>query len=808
MPRPASSWAVDTLGMKGVIWQQSYLGRRSPGFHRGKARENWNYIVRDEAVLLDAAGEPVIVSNMGDDWVEIGAGWQAMEDASTRANAKIQSLAIAPFDSDVSEAEMIATLRHFCTTVLDPLDLPYSAAIHAPPEHGDSRNFHPHISFALRPMRRIEPYCWDIADDVCGELDGRDGVQMLRHLWAHSMSMAAEEARSNRRYTGLGYGTRRLDLEPGEHLGEARAAMVARGQYAWVHQRNRIKAERNAARRAIRDADHKIAALTTIRDAALERMKQRVVGVAAAKVMRSAPLADVSAVFKPVDVAVPATMLAGSKAERPAVSVDAASIGTPSRAVLMVSVGPANVRILGPVGEVDPPVLGAIATKPVPSAKAFTESGAITPAVRFRAPRSAAAPVRHRAATAPAVPGHLQSVGPVRPPAAPLRTTDLSIGARTMAAVRSVRPPRILTARSTAAASPHVDPTTALLDALGLAQAARRRRQRRAVGSDTVRLDTLPTLEALPSLDTLPAVDRTAAGASSIASTETPGFTDIQRIAQLRTIDPYVADIGGEDSHAEIDYRALRAIGVGWDWLTAPGIQPALRSMRNEQQQVIAALTADVVTRPLAFARTGFRFWPRDLPEPQLRRLDRWASDPGFQHDVFAIQRMIDKAHAARDAERRRQDHVAERAQAAASVPVPDGFGGGRQGPAPVFNDTMIRTHIAPFDPKTGIPSDQLLLLLMLVGRHPRQVEFANDGRLMARPGKPVLLASLLHPWRHDERVAGLVAETVRASRDAGIPVWPKSIVKAVEAYVVRIGTATSAIVRRPPPDHDRGPAR
>lgn len=219
--RPASSWVIDALGMKGVIWQQSYLGRKSPRFHRDAARENWEYIVRDEAVLLDAAGERVIVSNMGDDWIEIDAAWQAMEDASTRANAKIQMLAIAPFDSDMSEGKMIAALLHFCETVLDPLNLPYSVAIHAPPAQGDQRNFHPHIAFSLRPMRRIERYCWEVADEVCGELDGRDGVQLLRHLWAHSMTTAAEEARS--------YGPRRLDLEPGEHLGEPRAAIVARG---------------------------------------------------------------------------------------------------------------------------------------------------------------------------------------------------------------------------------------------------------------------------------------------------------------------------------------------------------------------------------------------------------------------------------------------------------------------------------------------------------------------------------------------------------------------------------------------------
>lgn len=262
----ASSWVIDERGMRGVMWQQSYLGRKSASFYHGAARNHWEYEVRDEAVLLGADGQPIIISNMGEDWVEIGAAWQVMEDASVRKNAKIQIRAIAPFDADMSEGEMIFALRHFCETVLEPCGLPFSAVIHKPPEGGDNRNFHPHIAFSRRPMRRVEAYSWEVADEVRGELDGKDGVQMLRHLWAHSMSQAAEQARSNRRYTGLGYGARGLDLEAGEHLGDARAAMVKRGDLVWAHERNRIKRERNRQRLIMRDLDKKIAALTTLRD--------------------------------------------------------------------------------------------------------------------------------------------------------------------------------------------------------------------------------------------------------------------------------------------------------------------------------------------------------------------------------------------------------------------------------------------------------------------------------------------------------------------------------------------------------------
>lgn len=250
-----SSWVIDALGMRGVHYQQSYIGRKTPGFYRGAARDRWEYEARDEAVLRDAHGEPIMVANIGDDIDEIGAAWQAIEDATTRKNGKIQIRIIVAFDADASDAENVAALKHFCRTVLEPLGLAYSAVIHRAPEGGDDRNVHAHILTNFRPTARVGPYCWSFADHVRGELDGRDGVQMLRHLWAHSMSEAAEKAQRDMCYTGLGYGARGLDLEAGEHLGEARSSIVRRGGKVWTHDRNPIRQARNAARLAIRDAE-------------------------------------------------------------------------------------------------------------------------------------------------------------------------------------------------------------------------------------------------------------------------------------------------------------------------------------------------------------------------------------------------------------------------------------------------------------------------------------------------------------------------------------------------------------------------
>ncbi len=819
-PRPASSWVTDAMGMKGVIWQQSYLGRKSPKFYPGATRESWEYIVRDEAVLLDDAGEPIIISNIGENWIEIGAGWQAMEDASMRANAKIQLLAIAPFDSDMSEGEMIAALNHFCTTVFNPLDLPYSAAIHSPPAGGDSRNFHPHIAFSLRPMRRIEPYCWEVADDVCGELDGRDGVQMLRHLWAHSMSVAAEKAGTNRRYTGLGYGARRLDLEAGVHLGEGRSAIVARGGHVWAHERNRIKAERNAARRAIRDADRKIAALTAIRDAAIRRIEQRLDDVAVAKVMRKVQPVDVAVVRAHFDTPATAivlhrtddpastTILAASTPIVPATFIEVLRSAVPHEQTAATITAPAAPVVIA-ASTAATPAIACQRAGPKIEPMVFKASPPVTTALRRRTSKSAIPAARYKTAVAFIATRGREPASRIAPVAA-LAAAVPPVGARTRTEARRARPSVAVAAAPPRTVGPTLDSAALLFELLARARSVRLRLRCTAAGAGKLQLDKLPVLGDLPALDALPSLETlefVATGAAA-ASVDPLGEEDQRRVNYLIEIDAYVADYGGEDGQVETDYPALKSIGVGWDWLQVSGVQRALQAVRDEQRSVVAALATEAAGRPLVFAKSHARFWPRDLSAEHLRRLDRWANDPGFQHDVFEMQQAIARAHVDRDTELRRRTVVAQESRAAAEPSAPDGLGGWRTGAAPVYRGDGVYARIAAFDAATGKPTEQLLMLLLLAGQHPRQVAFAHDGRLMALPGKPVMLGALLHPWRHDDGVAALVTETVRASRAAGISVWPESVAVTVKLYAARSGNTPVSPVGRPAPDLERGPMR
>lgn len=281
-----------------------------------------------------------------------------------------------------------------------------------------------------------------------------------------------------------------------------------------------------------------------------------------------------------------------------------------------------------------------------------------------------------------------------------------------------------------------------------------RRRERQVTFADLPFITELPVLEALPTREQ---VERTAVGAPSAPALSRQ---DRSRLDQLIGIDAYVADY--ESGTLDLHPDALKAVGADERWSHQPAVQSELAKVRAEQQQVVADLAREAERRPLAFAKTGMRFWPRDLDPASLARLDRWAADEGFQRDVFGIELAIGKAYA--EHERARRQAAAEKAVARR---IPDGFGGWRDTPAPAYHDPGPHARIAAFDARTDRPSDQLLLL-KLAGEHPHSVVVASDDRLMAVLPAPAMLAPLLHGWRGDERVAALVTETVRASREAG----------------------------------------
>jgi hypothetical protein len=792
MEPTASSWVIDDRGMRGIIWQQSYLGRKSADFYRGAARDNWEYDVRDEAVVLGPDGEPIIISNMGDDWVEIGVGWQAMEDASTRKNAKIQIRAIAPFDADMSLEEMTYALEHFCKTVLEPLGLPYSAVIHRPSADGDQRNFHPHLSFSLRPMRRVAPYTYEIADEVRGELDGKDGVQMLRHLWAHSMTAAAERAGSNRAYTGLGYGARGLDLEAGEHLGEGRSAILRRGETVWADKRNRIKNARNAARRAIRDADRKIEALTKLRDAVVAQMSRKAEDISPPKVLvasampqRAAKLTSAASRPSRLPEAMTLSRFPTPPGRRQAATGDIGHARSFLPTMPRATVQP-PLKVSGPAADHPPRWLEAAGiVPPAPPLRVALPTPSLPRRLVAAKGANEAMPRLEAAGQAVSISAGsgkgLSVAEPVGPVATPL------------SAAKSIEPPKILARSKAVGATLPNDIVVALLHALAQARRRRAERRRAARWRDTRRRDEpIPTLADIPTreqfeaqprvnLFAIPPADRPVADPAADERRQ----ADERLIARILKADVYIADM--TDDALSVHWTVTEKLGIDDAWMQQSHVQRAFSDIRRNQQRVIAALRNEAVARPLEFSAISMRFWPADLDPAGKARLDRWATDDGFMRDVSAIRAAIGAAHSA---EKRAKASTANRVRTQ-QIGVQEGATGGpatgsttHQRKRSVGDSMLEGVRIRAFLANSGRPTKSLLMLIRYAGEHPNHVGGVSGDAMEANDSAPVAIRTLVEGWCHDARVKSLVAMTVKASRHADRPVWPSDIASDIRATV------------------------
>ena len=768
--KPGSSWVLDDRGMRGVAYHQSYLSRKSSSFYRGAASDRWLYDVRDEAVVRDADDNVIWFSNLGDDIDEIAAAWQAVEDATTRGNGKIQIHIIVPLDADASPGEQAAALRHFCEHVLKPLDLPYSAVMHHAPEGGDQRNVHGHILTNLRPIDRIAPYTWAFADEIRGELDGKNGVQMLRHLWAHSASEAAEQFSRDMRYTGLSYAARGLPLEAGEHLGEARAAMVARGEGVWAHERNRIKSARNAQRMILLDLDRKMAALTAVRDT-LVADRQR-----ATRLAQQPALAPTGSAIAPtLRAAVNRTSNRASALVRAAID----AVSAPSRLDTAVSGSAKTVpfkllRSSGPTTQASSvPRLVSFKVQPRPS-RVPSDAREVAP------PSSAARPAL--------VPSTATSTSKVAGRTFLTRATARASVGQTMPAVltsavvdRDSRPPPAI-----------VETMRELLERIEMRQSTRPRDaataawlRRRILANKAAAADANPKSVATRLWFELNPLEPNTPAARQRAVAR-----DRERLKRITAGRGYVTE--------KPNGILIQAIRTGsmpapdQEWWEQDHIQRPLADLRRRQQEVMErALTQSRLATDQITATTLLR-WTIDVSVEDRDRLRRWAEAPTFSTDLINLSRRMAKPPVGGNDQ---ATLIEPAAQGAGANRIPDGFGGWRDMGPPVYIGAEQMLRLAPFD-APGKPSTPLLRLLHLASQHPGVIAVATDGRLMVESKAPAMLAPLLHGWRDDPAVAPLVWETVRLSRSAGRPAWPSDIAVAVRAFASR----EAGTVSRPPP--------
>jgi len=235
---------IDSMGRRGVYMDVHYFGARRARV--GVARRLVVYITRDEALEMDGAGAPIILSNVGGDPAEQAMAFDLVEALNRAAqdDAKIVFSMTVNLPHDISADARRDILARFCEEAFAAHDLPYSASAHLPSKDGDQRNNHGHIIFALRPLQHVGDHEWDAGREVRTEFDTKERFAFYRKLFAEVMTQVTREQGKQRSYTHLSNAARGLKNKPLKPLGPAKTEAVRRGEYVPDNEYNRAEITR------------------------------------------------------------------------------------------------------------------------------------------------------------------------------------------------------------------------------------------------------------------------------------------------------------------------------------------------------------------------------------------------------------------------------------------------------------------------------------------------------------------------------------------------------------------------------------
>lgn len=192
----------------------STKGRR---WRTGEGARAALYIARLEGL---EGGELGWRSNIGDDRNEVVAYHRALEAIEThdRANANVYISEIIALDATLTARQRRKVVRRICR-YFEERGLGYVAGIHEPDASGDQRNFHVHIIYSLRPVRRVASYDWEFAASKVSDINTPSGILARRKIVVGAINATLAAAGSGRRYTHLSNSARNLP-EPEPKLGQ------------------------------------------------------------------------------------------------------------------------------------------------------------------------------------------------------------------------------------------------------------------------------------------------------------------------------------------------------------------------------------------------------------------------------------------------------------------------------------------------------------------------------------------------------------------------------------------------------------
>ncbi|WP_242154600.1 MobQ family relaxase [Sphingomonas sp. BAUL-RG-20F-R05-02] len=166
----------------------------------------------------------------GAEWaLDRSALWNAAEAAEKRKDAKVAREYELALPAELDADQRRDLVRAFAEDIRDRYGVAVDAAIHAPHDYGDDRNYHAHV---MTTTRVVEP---DGLGAKTRQLDVRTSasaeVEAIRESWAERVNVALEHALVPERVDHRSYARQGIEQEPTVKMGHASAAIERRAAY-------------------------------------------------------------------------------------------------------------------------------------------------------------------------------------------------------------------------------------------------------------------------------------------------------------------------------------------------------------------------------------------------------------------------------------------------------------------------------------------------------------------------------------------------------------------------------------------------
>lgn len=235
----------DKFNRRGVFFRSRYYSSRTA--KPGVSKRVTTYIYRGSA--LDENGSPMFRTNVGLTIDEAVCGLDHLEQVnrSAQKNAKVLNHAVLAMDHRWTPEQMLEVGERWSEERFGQYGLPYVVSLHEPPPDGDERNWHLHVIWSWRPLERVGDHEWLVGENLRTELDGAQGMWMLRERLAALMTEMSFEAGDADVYTPLSYAARGLPVIPQIHLDEGRTRRAREGEVVEANEENHDRVVRSIA---------------------------------------------------------------------------------------------------------------------------------------------------------------------------------------------------------------------------------------------------------------------------------------------------------------------------------------------------------------------------------------------------------------------------------------------------------------------------------------------------------------------------------------------------------------------------------